>query len=102
MDLERALHRTLAWSMALTLAGALKAAPAAEGPARAAAASGQALGVDLYRVFSSQDGNFFFSPYSISESLALLGTGAAGKTQAEILRALHWTSPVEQMAGAFG
>jgi serpin B len=102
MELERGLHRCLALVIALTLAGAPRAAPAAEGPAREAAESGQALGIDLYRIFSSEDGNFFFSPYSISESLALLGTGAAGKTQAEILRTLHWTGPAEQMAGAFG
>lgn len=102
MDVERSLLRCLACVAVLASAGNLGAAPTPAGPAREAAASGEALGIDLYRIFASGDGNFFFSPYSISESLALLATGAAGKTQAEILRTLHWTGSADQLAGAFG
>jgi serpin B len=102
MDLERSLLRRLRRAMVLApVAAALHAAPA-QAPGREAAQSGEALGVDLYRTFSAGDGNFVFSPYSISEALALLGTGAAGKTQAEIFRTLHWTRSADQLAADFG
>lgn len=90
---------------AIVLALAVATAPgasAAEGPARDAARSGAALGVDLYRILATQEGNVFFSPYSIAEALALLSSGAGGKTQQELLRTLHWTQAPDQMAAAFG
>ena len=102
MELERPLVRSLAVVAALASACALGAASPPAGTAREAAASGEAIGVDLYRAFATGDGNFVFSPYSISESLALLGTGAAGKTQAEILHTLHWTGPIERLKADFG
>lgn len=92
-------------ALALTLAALPGAAGFAAGPgvpAREAAESGESAGVDLYRIFAAQDGNFFFSPYSISEALALLSLGAGGRTQAEILHTLHWNRPPDRLAAAFG
>jgi serpin B len=92
-------------ALALTLGALPGAATVAAGeglPARDAAESGEATGMDLYRIFSGQDGNVFFSPYSISEALALLSLGAGGRTQAEILRTLHWNRPADRLAAAFG
>jgi serine protease inhibitor len=91
-------------AIAIALGTAVAAAAAAdpEIPAREAAECGQALGLDLYRIFASQDGNVFFSPYSVSEALALLSSGAAGKTQEEILRTLHWTRSADRLATDFG
>ncbi len=89
---------------ALVLVAALAGpcgAAAAETPARDAAHAGAALGVDLYRSFAAQDGNLFFSPYSISEALAFLSAGADGNTRHEMLGVLHWTQPADRMAGAF-
>jgi serpin B len=90
----------LALALAAALAGPRPAA-AADTPAGDAAHAGAALGVDLYRIFALQDGNVFFSPYSVSEALALLSAGAGGRTQLEILRTLHWTRPPEGMPEAF-
>jgi serpin B len=73
----------------------------AEPPAGDAAKSGAAFGADLYRLLAARQGNVFFSPYSISEALALLSAGASGKTQQEMLQALHWTQPSGGMAAAF-
>jgi serpin B len=45
---------------------------------------------DLYgKLRQKQLGNFFFSPYSLFESTALLHRGASGETAAEIARTLH-------------
>lgn len=82
------------------LAGPLRGGAQQE-PAQAAAQAGSAFGVDLYRLFAATEGNVFFSPYSISETLALLSAGADGKTKQELLKALHWDLPPDQMAGAF-
>jgi serpin B len=86
--------------------GAALAAPfalaAQDKESRQAARSGEALGVDLYRSLASGEGNIVFSPYSISEMLALLSEGAGGKTKQELLKALHWDSPPDRMAQAFG
>ena len=77
-------------------------APPRATPAADAAHAGAAFGVDLYRLFAAREGNIFFSPYSISEALALLSAGAGGKTRQELLDTLHWTLPSDQMAAAFG
>src|ERR1700685_3107030 len=73
----------------------------AEPAAGDAAKSGAAFVADLYRLLAARKGNVFFSPYSISEALALLSAGASGKTQEEMLQALHWTQPPGGMAAAF-
>lgn len=67
-----------------------------------AAQSSEALGVDLYRILATNEGNALFSPYSISMSLALLSAGAEGKTKDELLEALHWGKSPADPAGAFG
>jgi serpin B len=105
MDFDRqqrpALPTIIAISLVVVLAGPVRA-DAAGPPAKDAANAGAALGVDLYRLFSAQDGNVFFSPYSISEALALLSAGADGTTRREILNTLHWSLPADQMPEAFG
>jgi serpin B len=66
-----------------------------------AAAAGSALGVDLYRSFASRDGNVVFSPYGVSRMVALLSSGAVGKTREQLLAALHWGQSHGQLADAF-
>jgi serpin B len=66
-----------------------------------AAQSGAALGVDLYRSLSQKGGNLVYSPYSISEMIALLSAGAKGATRDELLQALHWVQPPGRLPGAF-
>ncbi len=88
--------------LAALAAAALPVVAGAATPAQDAAQSGLASGVDFYRIFSAQDGNVFFSPYSISEALALLSLGAGGRTQTEILHTLHWNRSPDRLAAAFG
>jgi len=95
------LRGAVGLALVAALAGP-RGAASPEVPATDAAHAGAALGADLYRLFATRDGNVFFSPYSISEALALLGAGADGKTRQEVLDTLHWTRPSDQMAAAFG
>ncbi len=102
MDVKKGCFGSAA--LAFALAGwpvAASAEGGAAGPAREAAETGESSGVDLFRIFSAQDGNFVFSPYSISEALALLSLGAGGRTQAEILHTLHWNRPPDRLGAAF-
>lgn len=50
-----------------------------------------ALAVDLYQKLSAQeDGNLFFSPYSISSALAMTYGGARGETAVQMNKVLHF------------
>jgi serpin B len=97
---NRILH---ARTFAALLAGllGLRSAAAPDPAARQAAQSTAAFGVDLYHLLAAREGNVLLSPYSVSEALALLSAGAAGKTQQEILQALHWAPPPGEMPSAF-
>ncbi|HMF18030.1 MAG TPA: serpin family protein [Gemmataceae bacterium] len=46
--------------------------------------------VDLYRQLDKKDGNLFFSPYSISNALAMTYAGARGNTAKEMASAMHF------------
>jgi serpin B len=56
---------------------------------------------DLYRTLSGEDGNLFFSPYSISTALAMTYAGAAGETAGQMAATLHFTLPAEGLHPAF-
>ena len=49
-----------------------------------------AFALDLYQKLKDRPGNLFFSPYSISTSLAMTYAGARGQTETEMARALHF------------
>ncbi|MBN2685377.1 MAG: outer membrane lipoprotein-sorting protein [Pontiellaceae bacterium] len=51
------------------------------------------LAVDLYNQLSAEDGNLFFSPYSISSALAMTYGGARGETAEQMNTALHFGGP---------
>jgi serpin B len=55
------------------------------------------LSVDLYKKLASQEkGNLFFSPYSISDALAMTYAGARGETAQEMAKTLYF--PAEQLS----
>lgn len=56
---------------------------------------------DLYRQLKDEDGNLFFSPYSISTALAMTYVGAGGKTAKEMADVLHFELPQESLHTAF-
>jgi len=61
-----------------------------------------AFAFDLYRaVAAQQDGNFLFSPYSMSLALAMVYAGARGETEAQMGQTLHYTLPQDRLHATF-
>ena len=61
-----------------------------------------AFALDLYQGLKGQPGNLFFSPYSISTSLAMTYAGARGQTEVEMRRTAHFNLPRDSVHAAFG
>ncbi len=49
------------------------------------------FGFDLYQNLKGEEGNLFFSPYSISTALAMTYAGARGQTEKEMAKVLHFS-----------
>lgn len=61
-----------------------------------------AFAFELYRQLrEGQDGNLFFSPYSISLALAMTYAGARGETERQMAETLHFTLPQNRLHPAF-
>lgn len=56
---------------------------------------------DLYQQVRGEDGNLFYSPYSISTALAMTYAGARGETEQQMADTLHFTLPQDQLHSAF-
>ena len=52
---------------------------------------------DLYRTLSADDGNLFFSPYSISTSLGMTYAGARGETEKQMTDTLGFLLPQDRL-----
>src|SRR5687768_7293286 len=57
---------------------------------------------NLYQQLASKDGNLFFSPYSISNALAMTYGGAKGNTAAEMKTTLRFQLEPERLHPTFG
>jgi len=68
---------------------------------KALPASNNAFAVDLYQKLRTQDGNLFFSPYSISVALAMTYAGARGETETQMASTMHFDLPQERLHPAF-
>jgi serpin B len=55
------------------------------------AAAVDAFAVDVYRRLAQEEGNLFFSPYSIASALTMTYAGAKGATAEEMEKALHFS-----------
>jgi len=55
----------------------------------------------LYQRLRTEEGNLFFSPYSISTALAMTYAGARGNTAVQMAQALHFLLDQEQLHSAF-
>jgi len=64
-------------------------------------AGSSAFAFDLYRTLATEDGNLFYSPYSISLALAMTYAGARGETEQEMADTLHFTLPQDRLHPAF-
>jgi serpin B len=60
-----------------------------------------AFSFDLYRVLQGEDGNLLYSPYSISQALAMTYAGARGDTETKMAAALDFTLGQDRLHPAF-
>ena len=55
----------------------------------------------LYQSLRSNNGNIFYSPWSISEALAMTYAGASGDTEKNMATAMNFTLPQDRLHPAF-
>ena len=60
-----------------------------------------AFAFDLYRTLATEDGNLFYSPYSISLALAMTYAGARGETERQMAETLRFRLPQERLHPTF-
>ena len=60
-----------------------------------------AFAFDLYNALSGREGNLFYSPFSISQALAMTSAGARGETQRQMEVTLHHRLPQSSLHPAF-
>jgi len=60
-----------------------------------------AFAFDLYHSLRGREGNLFYSPYSVSQALAMTYAGARETTEREMAGTLHFTLPQERLHTAF-
>src|SRR5437667_12811304 len=84
-----------------SLTALAKPAVQIKGDAAAVAEGNNAFAVDLYGRLAAEEGNLFFSPYSISNALAMTYAGARGKTAEEIATTLRFDLQPERFHPAF-
>ena len=92
---------TLLVATALLASQTLAAVPALPPSVPVAVSNNTAFACDLYAQLKSQEGNLFFSPYSVSTALAMTYAGARGETAAQMARTLHFTLSQADLHPAF-
>lgn len=64
-------------------------------------AGNSAFAFDLYQALRGQEGNLFYSPYSISLALAMTYAGARGETEQQMAETLRFALAQERLHPAF-
>jgi len=75
--------------------------PLAQGELAELVAGNSAFAFDLYQVLRGEEGNLFYSPYSISVALAMTYAGARGETEEQMADALHFALSQDRLHPAF-
>lgn len=68
---------------------------------RALVAGNNAFAFDLYQAIRDGEQDLLYSPFSISQALAMLYAGAQGETARQMAETLHFTLPQERLHSAF-
>lgn len=71
-------------------------------PTSAVVTANNRLNIDLYTASKSEEGNLFFSPYSILSALAMTYEGARGTTAEEMRTVLHLPTDMAAARSEFG
>ena len=72
-----------------------------EGDVTSLVAENSAFALDLYRQLAHEDGNLFFSPFSISSALAMTYAGAREETARQMAEVMHFSLAPEKLHPAF-
>jgi serpin B len=90
--------------MLLIAGGTIVAQPALAQPARESTVvqGNNAFACELYGKLAVAEGNLFFSPYSISNALAMTYGGARGNTAKEMAATMHFGGTPEGFHESFG
>jgi serpin B len=75
---------------------------ATEEAVQAVVSGNNRFAINVYRQLSVQDGNLFYSPWSISSALAMTAEGARGATAQEMFTTLNIPSDDASRRGAYG
>ncbi len=68
---------------------------------KALVAGNNAFALDLYRALRNGDGNLFYSPFSISQALAMTLAGARGETERQMADTLHYELSQDRLHPSF-
>ena len=68
---------------------------------QALVAGNNAFAFDLYQAIRDGEENLLYSPFSISQALAMLYAGAQGETAQQMAETLHFALPQERLHSAF-
>ncbi len=60
-----------------------------------------AFAFELYQFLKKEDGNIFYSPYSITQALAMTYGGARGETEKQMAETLHYVLAQDKLHPAF-
>jgi len=63
--------------------------------------SNNAFALDLYQQLRSQSGNLFYSPFSISQAMAMTYAGARAETEVQMAAAMHFDLAQADLHAAF-
>ena len=74
---------------------------ASAGDLKALVQGNNTFAFDLYGTLSDGEGNLFFSPFSISQALAMAFAGARGETERQMTNTLHYELPQSALHPSF-
>jgi len=95
------MRRPFIFLLAIILMGA-QIAFAQDDSISTLAAGNNTFAFDLYQTIQTDEaGNFFYSPYSISQALAMTYAGAGGETAQQMADTLHFELPQEEVHPTF-
>ena len=74
---------------------------ASAGDLKALVQGNNTFALNLYGTLSNGEGNLFFSPFSISQALAMTLAGARGETERQMTNTLHYELPQSRLHPSF-
>ncbi|MGI9456406.1 MAG: serpin family protein [Aeoliella sp.] len=103
------MHRNYRLSVAVLLmfswltpqADSMEASPRPNASVKKLSEGNLAFAVDMYQQIALEEGNQFFSPFSISSALAMTYAGAREQTASEMQRAIHFDLGQQALHPAF-